>query len=84
MTIGRPADTYRGARRNAVLRGNPPGVWGPQHYYGKAPNYAGHKTVLLRKPSKYHPLKSAGEYLRSLGKKWIGAGRAVRVAGVSA
>ncbi len=25
--------TYRGARRNAVLRSKPKGVWGPHCYY---------------------------------------------------
>jgi hypothetical protein len=29
----RPANTYRGARRNACLRTKPKGVWGKDWYY---------------------------------------------------
>jgi len=37
----RPASTYRGARRNAVLRGERPREpWGPKHYF------AGHRNVI--------------------------------------
>jgi hypothetical protein len=31
----RPAESYRGARRNRVLRVKPKGVWGSEHYYFK-------------------------------------------------
>jgi hypothetical protein len=65
----RPAETYRGARRNMVLRTEPKSVWGPNCYFGRHRANYGRMTVLLRKPSKYHPLEAAKEFLRSLGER---------------
>lgn len=67
----RQAHTYRGARCNLALRDNRM-PWGPQHYHGEAPKIVSRVTMLRRKPSRYHPLTAAGEYLRALGKRWVG------------
>ena len=61
----RDGSTYRAARRNAA-RG---GVWSDENYYEKHLAKYGRRTVLRKRPSRYHPLKSIKEYLAGIGAK---------------
>ena len=77
----REAETYRGARRNACR--DERRVWGPVDLFKGHP--ASYRTMpreyrgvrLSRKPSKYHPLEAARDFLHSIGKGWIGAKKTV-------
>lgn len=51
----RAASTYRGARRNLVLR-DLKTVWGPDWYYKQHDAKFGRTTVLSRHPSRHHPI----------------------------
>jgi hypothetical protein len=68
--MARDAFTYRAARRNDCLRRTRPGVWGDHLYYSQHRATYHRRTVLSRRPSRYHPLAAIGEYLVSLGKRW--------------
>lgn len=52
----RDASSYRAARRNDILRGDPQRVWGQQHYFSRHKAHYGRATVLSKNPSRYHPV----------------------------
>jgi hypothetical protein len=72
----RAADTYRGARRNLCFRVQK-GVWSDKWYYERhSANYS-RRTILSRKPSRYHPMKEMRDYLQKIGGKMTAGVRAV-------